>query len=303
MKTNKIILAGLMAVGMFFAACNENAPVYEPAQPETNEIQAYIYNTTVTSYQFTELNSAFPVVIGRNVTDVAANLTILTNDTVGAFEMDSVVSFAAGQEVDTLWITCKLGYGESYALTIDVPEEYATAYGQPTVTVNVLVDFTWLPSGVVVYQSGFWGGAQAKLPIEQAKEYTDANGNLLYRLNSPYYYVTQGAKCTKPGLHVQFLLDKDYNAVDMFDYGFFPVQDNGPFFTDGTAPINYMYWDPINYGQYCTFTNEANVYVLNIIFSDGSGLTLGAEAWMWAEGFPGELPEVEEPAEPAEPAE
>ena len=126
------------------------------------------------TWQFTELESAFPVVIGRNVTDVAANLQIVTNDTVGAFEMDSVVSFKAGQEIDTLWITCKLGYGESYALTIDVPEEYATAYGQPTVTINVLVDFTWLPSGTVVYQSGFWGGAQAKVPIEQAKEYTDA---------------------------------------------------------------------------------------------------------------------------------
>ena len=302
MKTNKIILAGLMAVGMFFAACNENAPVYEPAQPETNEIQAYIYNTTVTSYQFTELNSAFPVVIGRNVTDVAANLTILTNDTVGAFEMDSVVSFAAGQEVDTLWITCKLGYGESYALTIDVPEEYATAYGQPTVTVNVLVDFTWLPMGTVIYQSGFYGGAQAKVAIEQAKEYTDANGHLLYRLNSPFFVLTQGSYCTKAGLHLQFLLDKDYNAVGLAEEGFIPVQDNGPEGNYGL--LNYMYWDLVKYADYCVMVNKANVYQLQVIFTDGQGLYGPyVEAWQWAEGYPGELPEVEEPAEPAEPAE
>lgn len=290
MKTNKIILAGLMAVGMFFAACNENAPVYEPAQPETNEIQAYIYNTTVTSYQFTKLNSAFPVVIGRNVTDVAANLTILTNDTVGAFEMDSVVSFAAGQEVDTLWITCKLGYGESYALTIDVPEEYATAYGQPTVTVNVLVDFTWLPMGTVKFASE-WEGAEAEVAIEQAKEYADADGNMLFRLSSPYFYVSP-TYCTVKGLHLQFLLDKDYNAVSLTAEGFVEVENTG---------YNWMYWVPQQYPDYCFFINQANVYALGTLWTDGAKLYGPVvEKWAWVDGYPGELPADEPTDEPAE---
>ncbi len=285
MKTNKIILAGMMAVGMLFAACTENAPEYQPAAPETNEIQAYIYSNTATSVELTQSGTQVPVVIGRNVTKGAASFELLTNDTIGAFEVETV-SFADGENSTTVNVTVNLSYGESYNLTLAIPEEYSTAYGAPQVSINVLVDYTWMDMGIVQFQSGFCGGV-AKLKIEQSKEYTDANGNLLFRLNSPYYYATGGQWCTAPGLHLQFLLDKDYNAVDMLQYGFIEMLDNGPYFSDGVAPINYAYYDPINYGSYCFFVSQGDIYQLGILFSDGSGLTIGGEVWQWIEGYPG----------------
>ena len=121
MKTNKIILAGLMAVGMFFAACNENAPVYEPAQPETNEIQAYIYSDTKTSVQFSALEQSFPVVIGRNVTEGEATFELLTNDTIGAFEVEPV-TFADGEKSTTVNVTVFDSFSPAYiALNFTVP--------------------------------------------------------------------------------------------------------------------------------------------------------------------------------------
>ena len=168
MKTNKFILAGLMAVGMLLSACTEEPPVYQPAEPETNEVQAYIYNTTVTSVQLTQLGAQIPVVIGRNQTEGEATFELLTNDTIGAFEVEPV-HFAAGEKSTTVNVTVKLSYGESYGLTLSVPENYTTAYGQPTVSIAIVVDFTWMPMGTVQFESGFCGGT-AKLKIEQAKD-------------------------------------------------------------------------------------------------------------------------------------
>ena len=112
MKTNKFILAGLMAVGCFFAACTEETPAYVPAQPETNEVQAYIYNTTPTYVQLTELGGKFPVVIGRNTTN-AVSFEVTHDDNSGLFTLDTEVSFAEGQIADTLWIQANYNYGET----------------------------------------------------------------------------------------------------------------------------------------------------------------------------------------------
>lgn len=289
MKTNKIILASMMAIGMLFAACTENAPEYQPAAPETNEIQAYVYSNTATSVSLTQSGAQVPVVIGRNVTKGAASFELLTNDTIGAFEVETV-SFADGENSTTVNVTVNLSYGESYSLRLAIPEEYSTAYGAPEVSIDVLVDYTWMDMGIVQFQSNFCGGA-AKLKIEQAKEYTDESGNLLFRLNSPYYYATGAQWCTVPGYHLQFLLDKDYNAVDVLEYGFVQMLDNGPYFDDGVDPINYSYYDPINWADYCFFVNEGDLYQLGILFSDMSGLTLGGEIWQWVEGYPGAVVE------------
>lgn len=276
MKTNKIILAGLMAVGMLFAACTENTPDYVPAEPETNEVQAYIYSNTPTSVQLTELGGKFPVLIGRNTTN-ATSLEVLHDDTLGLFIVEPEVTFAEGQTVDTLWIQTTYTYGESHTLTLNIPEAYTTAYGPSTVTMSVLVDFTWMPMGKVQFQSQ-WEGSEAKIAIEQAKEYTDAAGNLLFRLVSPYYYLAP-AYCTVPGLHLQFLLDKDYNAVSLTTEGFVEVENTG---------YNWMYWVPSQYPDYCFFINEGNVYYLGTLWTEGASLYGPVlEAWQWIEGYPG----------------
>lgn len=280
MKTNKFILAGLMAVGMLLSACTEEPPVYQPAALETNEVQAYIYSDTKTSYQFVALEQSFPVVIGRNQTEGEASFELVTNDTVGAFVVEPV-HFAAGEKSTTVNVTVNLSYGESYGLTLMIPEELATAYGAPQVSINVLVDFTWVPMGSVIYASQ-WEGAQAEVAIEQAKEYTDAAGNLLFRLVSPYYYVSP-TYCTVKGLHLQFLLDKDYNAVSLPAEGFVEMENTG---------YNWMYWVPSQYPDYCFFINEGNIYALGTLWTEGASLYGPVvEQWMWDNGYPGAVAE------------
>lgn len=276
MKTNKFILAGLMAVGCFFAACTEETPEYTPAQPEANEVQAYIYSNTPTSVQLTELGGKFPVVIGRNTTN-ATSFEVMHDDTLGLFTLDTEVSFAEGQKADTLWIQANYNYGETNTITLNIPEQYTTAYGPKTITMDVLVDYTWVPMGKVKFQSE-WEGSEAKIAIEQAKEYTDAAGNLLFRLVSPYYYLAP-VYCTVPGLHLQFLLDKDYNAVSLTTEGFVEVENTG---------YNWMYWVPSQYPEYCFFINEGDVYYLGTLWTEGESLYGPVlEAWQWIEGYPG----------------
>ena len=281
MKTNKFILAGLMAVGMLLSACTEEPPVYQPAELEANEVQAYIYSDTKTSYQFAALEQSFPVVIGRNQTEGEASFELVTNDTVGAFVVEPV-HFAAGEKSTTVNVTVNLTYGESYGLTLMVPEELTTAYGAPQVSINVLVDFTWLPAGTVHYVSQ-WEGAEADVAIEQAKEYTDAAGNMLFRLNSPYYHVSP-TYCTVPGLHIEFLLDKDYNAVALnHPEGFLAFENTG----------YYLYWDVTGpYAAYCQFVSQGDLYAIVAPWSDGASL-YGPyqEMWQWTKGYPGAVAE------------
>lgn len=281
MKTNKIILASMMAVGMLFVACTENAPEYQVAEPETNAVQAYIYSDTQTSVQIRELGGSFPVVIGRNTTN-AVSFEVMHDDTLGLFVVEPEVSFAEGQTVDTLWIQTTYTYGESYPITLTIPEEYTTAYGPKTITIDVLVDYTWMNMGEVVFMSQ-WEGEQGNIVIEQAKEYSDAAGNLLFRLNSPYYYIAP-AYCTVPGLHLQFLLDKDYNAVDLYGGPFIQVENTG---------YNWIYWDLESFGAYESFINQGNLYIVTALWNDGSNSLYGPaqEAWQWVKGYPGDAAE------------
>lgn len=282
MKTNKIILASMMAVGMLLAACTENAPEYQVAEPETNAVQAYIYSDTQTSVQVRELGGSFPVVIGRNTTN-AVSFEVMHDDTLGLFVVEPEVSFAEGQTVDTLWIQTTYTYGESYPITLTIPEEYTTAYGPKTMTLDVLVDYTWMNMGEVVFMSQWEGTSKEGIKIEQAKEYSDAAGNLLFRLNSPYYYIAP-AYCTVPGLHLQFLLDKDYNAVDLYGGPFIQVENTG---------YNWIYWDLESFGAYESFINQGNLYIVTALWNDGSNSLYGPyqEAWQWVKGYPGDAAE------------
>jgi hypothetical protein len=135
--------------------------------------------------------------------------------------------------------------------------------------------------GSVIYASQ-WEGAQAEVAIEQAKEYTDAAGNLLFRLVSPYYYVSP-TYCTVKGLHLQFLLDKDYNAVSLPAEGFVEMENTG---------YNWMYWVPSQYPDYCFFINEGNIYALGTLWTEGASLYGPVvEQWMWDNGYPGAVAE------------
>ena len=296
MKKNNLI--GLLSAAFLLAltSCSEDIPEREPAAPETNKIQAYIFdNTSDVSIKpgdkdnfiiscgegtFTAPEKRFPVLIGHKAIDVAAELPLIIEDELGAFSFSSeVISFAAKQAVDTLWVTTLLDFGQSASFSITIPEEYRTAYGNSSVLINVSVDYTWVSCGSVTMESG-WEGVTGSVAIQNAKEYTDEAGNSLYRLVSPYYFLAPDF-CTEPGLHLNFLLDKDYQAVDLVGGPFIQVENTG---------YNWIYWDLENYGAYEVFMSSGNQYMISAIWTDGSGLYGPAtEYFVWDNGFPGVL--------------
>lgn len=281
MKTNKIIIASLMAVGMLFAACTEEAPLREPSPAENGTV--FFSATNATAVEL-EPNSTFSVVVCREATAESATFKLTYTESVdSAFTLDPTVTFAAGDSIAIVNVTLNpvLKAGTAATLSLTIPETMATYYAThsfPTLDVNVTADYIWVSAGKVVFMSQ-WEGAQAEVAIEQASDYTDTKGYKLYRLNSPYYHVAP-TYCTVPGLHIQFFLDAEYNAVTLnHPEGYLAFEDTG----------YYLYWDLTGqYKAYCQFISQGDLYAIIAPWSDGAGL-YGPyqEMWQWVEGYPG----------------
>ena len=287
MKTNKIILAGMMVIGMLFAACTENAPVREPSPADKGTMYFAAANATAIEV---EPNSTFSVVVCREAMAESATIELTYTESVeGAFTLDSIVTFAAGDSIATIEGTLNpvLKAGTSATLSLTIPETDATYYAPhsfPTLDINVTADYLWVSAGTVAFLSQWSGNEEpVAVAIEHAQDYVDAAGNLLYRLNSPYYY-SDPQYCTITGLHVQFLLDKDYNAVALnHPEGMLTFEDSG----------YYLYWDVTgDYAKYCQFLNQGDIYAIIAPWSDGASL-YGPyqEMWQWVEGYPGAVAE------------
>ena len=102
--------------------------------------------------------------------------------------------------------------------------------------------------------------------VEKAKE-----GNNLYRIIEPY--CEEGA-----GIHVQFTLDDNNNAVSLLPVGSLFDLGNG----------YQLYYAPEQYPNYCFFTNEGDSFNFGFLFTDnGSDLYVGSGSFVWNKGYPG----------------
>lgn len=290
MKTNKIILAGLMAVGMFFVACTENAPEYQPAQPESNSILAYFAADNATTAEVVP-ETTFPVVIGRDNVAEAATFELTYDESVeGAFTVNKTVNFGAGDSIAVVNVTLNgvVAAGEVASLTLQIPDNASTVYSvnaASDITIAVTAGYLWVSAGTAVYQSGFCTYAfeqtmAAEVAVQWASNYVSEEGHKLYRLVSPYYYVSYGILCTVEGYHLPFILDKDNNAVAPVMDGLYQIFDQGLL-----AGIMYMYWVEKYVGSNCIFSNEGDVYTLEVLWSDGSSLYPGSSTFGAPEMF------------------
>lgn len=279
MKTNKIILAGLMAVATFFAACTENAPEYVPGAADNTSIVAYFSSDNTTTLEV-EPTASFPVVIARdNVADAATFELTYKESVEGAFTFNPTVSFAAGASTATINVTLNpvVKAGEAATLTLTIPASAATYYNNisvPVLDFNVTAGYLWVSAGTAIFQSeicsvGFGETMAAEVEVQKASDFVNEDGDKLYRLVSPYYYVSQGILCTQPGSHISFILDKDNQAKELL---LVEGDMNMVFDSNALSGIQYIYWDLVDYGQYNVFFNQDNIYVIQAIFSDGSGL-------------------------------
>lgn len=279
MKTNKFFLAGLMAVGMLLSACTEEAPVREPSPADNTSIVAYFSSDNTTTLEV-EPTASFPVVIARdNVADAATFELTYKESVEGAFTFNPTVSFAAGASTATINVTLNpvVKAGEAATLTLTIPASAATYYNNisvPVLDFKVTAGYLWVSAGTAIFQSGicsvgFGETMAAEVEVQKASDFVNEDGDKLYRLVSPYYYVSQGILCTQPGSHISFILDKDNQAKELL---LVEGDMNMVFDSNALSGIQYIYWDLVDYGNYNVFFNQDDIYVIQALFSDGSGL-------------------------------
>jgi len=293
---NKLFMGLALAAGL--VGCKDGITNADPAAPETNAIQAYVYantsNITVkpaandsvqiiwAEGEYTSDIKVFPIVIGRRATKQAATLEleIDADDELFAWG-DGILEFEAGQASDTLWVVTFMEFGQKEDFKLAIPQEFSTQYGKQNFTVSVSVEYTWEEVGTVTMTSE-WEGASAVVTIERAKEFKNAKGDTLYRLVSPYYYIAPDY-CNKEGFHIPFLLDKDYQLVGLYS-DFIKVED------PGYDNVQYWYYDE-RYTDYCYMYNDGNKFTFSVLWTtpDGDLYSFSAESFVWDKGFPGEL--------------
>lgn len=132
---------------------------------------------------------------------------------------------------------------------------------------SINLPVTWEDVGTVaVTDNAFSGELIPDVVIQKFQ------GRNQYRLINPFD--------TEAGGYLVFSLDDEWNAGEIARGS----QDLG------TDPYLF-YWDPVNYGQYCSFTNRANVYILEFLLLEGSSLYLADIEFEWVDGYEGEIPE------------
>lgn len=280
----------MAAVSALFTACSEDG--YWDGY--TIQEDTYSFAQTAQKYSLTvddEL-SEITVKLYRNHTngEVTLPLDIQMNNILMTPRSESV-TFADGSGtaelvfyVDNSAIDFGITYSAVISLIIDgetLTEENLSITGPSTCTVSIIKDYTWKVAGKVVMAS-YWADKMAEIVVEKAIEY-NTNGNLLYRLNSPYYYLEEDY-CPEPGYHLQFVVDANGDAVSV------PVWQN----------IGEVYDEDFNYYLYCnpaqghSFTNNGNVYKITGLWAVRNATQiLGAvaevnEQFQWVEGWPGE---------------
>ena len=189
-----------------FCSCSEEG-YWEPYEIEEPQ---YSFAQEKQSYSLTATDSlsSVTVTVYRNNSgaEVTLPLNVQLSDPYVLSVADSAVTFAAGSNtaelevaVDEAYIVMGTSYTASFSFVVDsvnFTEDNYSISGNKSHVVSILKDYTWVSAGKV-YMASNWAGGYAYVPVENAKEY-NANGNKLYRLNSPYYYL-EPSYCPKPG--------------------------------------------------------------------------------------------------------
>lgn len=315
----------LMSVVLLMASCDNVSPVksdYDPVFDESQKGYTFAASSQGATYGVGYEDSIYTLLVFRNYTEGEETVALRFGGDAQYFELpDSVsVTFQDGQDVTSFDINVQgMPAGSSFSIVaaIDGPAmtychfdsaalvakfrkdsldcianedpETAAALGnliasitaQDTIyltgetqtQIDFAVEYTWVSKGIVLFVSN-WEGAQGEVEIQQALEYSDAAGNHYMRLNSPYYHVAPDY-CEAAGKHAYFYLDKDYNAGnDLVPAGTQWVEDDWGW-----------HWQANYVGQYCNFFNQANIYVMQILWRQGNSLSVPSnpEMWQWDE--------------------
>lgn len=281
MKFNKsMIFMAMLAITAMFASCSEG----EYWDGYTEEGAKYSFNSSSSSYNYKPADTAVSevtITVVRKEAGAAETLPLTVETSSDVLSAPAEVTFEAGQASAAYTIAVgEIPTGTTHTATVSFDSELASVSGISSYTLTIKRDYTWEAAGSCIMTS-YWAGVRDEISIEKAKEYT---GGYLYRLVSPYY-VLEPNYCPKPGYHVQFYLDENYEPA-----GLPRIQDIGEASSYG-GNYNLFYFADGSYN--CAFTREGNVFTINAVWAygpvDGSyGLyDYATEIFEWTDGYPG----------------
>ena len=133
---------------------------------------------------------------------------------------------------------------------------------------SINLPVTWETVGTVNLTDNTFSGETYAVELQKF------SGRDEYRLMDPFDTETSNV--------LRFFLDEDANAdSSMVPNGIQP-----------TGEAYDFYWHANYVGQYCNFSNKANVYTLDFLLLQGESLYTGGKVvFEWVDGYPGEIPE------------
>lgn len=245
----------------------------------------YTFDQASANYSFTpvDLQDSIVITLTRSNTAGEATLPIVAEFHSEALSGPSEVVFAKGENQANYVISVgELAIGETVSATLAFDENLVSVSGEATCQVNVSLDYTWVSAGSCQMYSAWAGNSTpVRVPIEVAAE-----GDGLYRLNSPYFYL-EPDYCPEEGYHLYFYLDENYNALAFEPFQFIGEVAQGYDVVLGVWP---------NGANGSSFFNQGNIFVVTGLFlasADGTATSFAGafaaaeETFMWDEGYPG----------------
>lgn len=278
MKLFKFSILSLFAAMVALTSCSEDG--YWDGYKDKGTVYSFAQDAINCNYTPATIEDSIIVTITRNTTAGTDTLSIDAKfDSDALIASTSEIVFNAGDNTAEMVIYINnLGIGQSVSGTLAFNEELVSVSGSDICEVNVSLDYTWVSAGSCQALSS-WAQNQAPaiIPIEKAEE-----GEGLYRLNSPYYYL-EPDYCPEEGFHVNFYLDENYNAKALDKFTFI-----GEALKGGEAVL--VWFENGSYG--CAFVNQGNTYQINAVMGYTSGTQIGLYTYetllfMWDKGYPG----------------
>lgn len=270
-----VLITGLVTILISCNTDNEGA-IFTPILPEVSFSIAEQSKTIPLEESAVDMNIR---VVRSNTSDTyTVNYAVVISDETNfSDESNGSVTFSKGEGIAFIKLKGEnLEIGKTYTIDLALSDENKkdmSDRGIPTTTITVMRDYNWIAAGLVLYSEVDFGIGDVEIPIERAEGFN------IYRLPDLYYNLTEGEDDTvNAGCHLQFTLDDDYNAVT--------INPVATFIDLGLG--YYLYYNPEEYPEYCSFTNEGNKYTLNYLLSeDKSNLIPGCTgSFVWKEGYP-----------------
>ena len=278
MKLFKFSILSLFAAMVALTSCSDEG--YWDGYKDKGTVYSFAQDAINCNYTPATIEESIIVTVNRNTKNGADTLAVAAEFDSPALSAPAEVVFADGSNTAELVIAINgLGIGDAVSGVVAFDEELVSVAGSAVCEISVALDYTWVSAGSCQALSQWAGNeAPAIIPIEKAAE-----GNGLYRLNSPYYHL-EPDYCPKEGFHVQFYLDENYNALGLDQVSFIGEELQG-----GDA---VLYWSASGaYG--CQFINQGNTYQINAVMAyttatGGLGLhNYETILFVWDEGYPG----------------